>query len=93
MLKIAEYNKITGKKIELKELEEFGFKNNKWWYKDLYTKVICKGRRGQQFEIIIDKDKYINGYSEGADGDGEITYLDDTIYDLITNGYVEKVEE
>lgn len=26
MLRIAEYNKITGKKVELKELEKFGFK-------------------------------------------------------------------
>lgn len=25
MLRIAEYNKITGKKIDLKELEKFGF--------------------------------------------------------------------
>ena len=26
MLKIAEYNKITGEKVDLKELEKFGFK-------------------------------------------------------------------
>lgn len=26
MLRIAEYNKITGKKIDLRELENFGFK-------------------------------------------------------------------
>ena len=32
MLKIAEYNKITGKKIELSELERFGFE-----YKSGYT--------------------------------------------------------
>lgn len=93
MLKIAEYNKITGKKIELSELEKFGFKNDKWWYNNLYTKVICKGIRGQQFEIIIDKNRCINGYSEGADGDGEGEYIDDTLYDLIEAGYVEKVEE
>lgn len=27
MLRIREYNKITGKKIELEELEKFDFKN------------------------------------------------------------------
>lgn len=32
MLKIAEYNKITGKKIELSELEKFGFKEKHWGY-------------------------------------------------------------
>ena len=32
MLKIAEYNKITGKKIELSELEKFGFKEEHWGY-------------------------------------------------------------
>ena len=28
MLRIVEYNKITGKKVDLKELEKFGFKEN-----------------------------------------------------------------
>ena len=78
--------------IDLKELEKFGFKNDKWWYNNLYTKVICEGRRGQQFEIIIDENRYIYGYSEGADGDGEVEYIDDTLYDLIQAGYVEKVK-
>ena len=32
MLKIAEYNKITGKKIELSELKQFGFKEEHWGY-------------------------------------------------------------
>ena len=92
MLRIPEYNTKTGKKIELEELEQFGFEKNKW-YNELYTKVIYEGRRGQRFEIIIDKQKYINGYSEGADGDGETDYLDDTLYDLQEAGYLEKVEE
>ena len=92
MLKIAEYNKITGKKIELSELEKFGFEKNKW-YNNLYTKVICEGRRGQYFELIINYDRKILGFSEGADGSGEESYIDDTLYDLIEQGYVEKVEE
>lgn len=94
MLRIAEYNKITGKKIELKELEKFGLRKNKWWCKGLYTKIICESGEGrQQFIIIIDKDRYINGYSEDFSVIGKIAYLDDTLYDLITNGYVEKVND
>ena len=92
MLRIAEYNKITGKKIELKDLEKFGFRKNKWWLKGLYTKSICEGAIGQRFSIIIDKDRYINGYSEDFSAIGKIAYLDDTIYNLIGAGYVEKVK-
>ena len=32
MLKIAEYNKITGKKIELSDLKQFGFEEEHWGY-------------------------------------------------------------
>ena len=32
MLKIAEYNTITGEKIDLKELEKYGFKEEHWVY-------------------------------------------------------------
>lgn len=90
MLKIAEYNIVTGEKIELKELEQFGFIKNKW-YNNLYTKVICEGRRGQQFELIVDEDRIINGYSEGADGDGEMAYLDNTLFDMMKYGFIERV--
>lgn len=79
--------------VDLKDLEKFGFKKYDWDYGYFYTKVICEGRRGQQFEIIVADNRTINGYSEGADGDGEVSCLDDTLYDLIEAGYVEKVEE
>lgn len=78
--------------IDLKELEKFGFKPY-WFYDDNLYKTICKGRRGQQFDLIIDTDRSLVGYSEGADGDGEESYIDDTLYDLIKADMVEKVEE
>ena len=35
MLKIAEYNTITGEKVELKELEKYGFEEyNDCWQRD-----------------------------------------------------------
>lgn len=89
MLKIAEYNKKTGKKIELNELEQFGLKKNQ--YEEL-SKIIYEGRRGQAFEIIINEyNRRIDGYSYGSDGDGEEQPIDDTLYDLIEAEYVERV--
>lgn len=77
--------------VDLKELEKYGFKKD-WFYDDRYTKTICKGRRGQEFVLIINQDRTLVGYSEGADGDGEEAYLDNTLYDLIKDGLVEKVD-
>ena len=75
---------------DLKELEKFGFKYSKYYLG--YTKTICYGRRGQQFDLIID-DRILSGYAEGADGSGEEAIIDDTIYDLIKADLVVKVEE
>ena len=86
MLRIAEYNKITGKKIELKELEKYGFN----LIGGVYYKTIYEGRRGQDFELVIYNDRFIQGYSNGTDGSGEENYIDDTLYDLIKDGFVEK---
>lgn len=92
MLRVAEYNIVTGEKIELKELKQFGFVESNF-YNHLYSKVICEGRRGQQFELIVDEDRIINGYSEGADGDGEMAYLDNTLFDMMKYGFIEKVND
>ena len=81
MLKIKE-------NVDLKELEKYGFEKEI----DYYSQIICKGRRGQFFDLVIGKDKILYGWSSGADGSGELAYIDNTLYDLIEAGLVEKVE-
>lgn len=76
--------------VNLKELEKFGFIYTIW---GTYDKYIYEGRRGQNFKLVIYDDRFIQGYSEGADGSGEENYIDDTLYDLIKADLVEKVEE
>ena len=75
--------------VSLKELEKYGFE----LIGGVYYKTIYEGRRGQDFELIIYNDRFIQGYSNGADGDGEEDYIDDTLYDLIKDGLVVKVED
>lgn len=75
--------------VDLKELEKFGFN----LIGGVYYKTIYEGRRGQDFELIIYNDKFINGYSNGADGDGEANYIDDTLYDLIKADLVVKIDD
>lgn len=82
MLKIAEYNKITGKKIELSELEKFGFE------------IIIKNKQ----LLYVWKNKYLINVIEINAKTREIINLGDrcgtvVLYDLIEAGYVEKVEE
>ena len=76
-------------KVNLKELEKYGFE----LIGGVYYKTIYEGRRGQDFELIIYNDRFIQGYSNGADGDGEEDYIDDTLYDLIKDGLVIKVDD
>lgn len=91
MLRIREYNKITGKKIELEELEKFGFEykenkrlplNSVWNYED-YLEV--KGNKEQIYIRAFDN-REITVFSDYGKAI-------DKLYDLITAGYVEKVEE
>lgn len=91
MLRIVEYNKITGKKVDLKELESFGFeyKENKripqnsiWNYED-YLEV--KGNKEQIYIRAFDN-REITVFSDCG-------RAIDKLYDLIQAGYVEKVEE
>ena len=76
--------------VDLKELENFGFELNKW---NEYIKEICGGRRGQRFDLIVfnGENRTIYGFAYGADGDGEEGCLDNTLYDLIKAGLIEKV--
>ena len=94
MLKIAEYNTITGKKIKLEELEKFGFK----LIEKCSIPVGC-------FEVHI-VDCYVKPNSFG-EYDNSATFIEtnltkqilvpsydlDTIYDLIEAGLVEKVSD
>lgn len=77
--------------VDLKELEKYGFELNKW---NEYRKEICGGRRGQGFDLIIfnGDNRTLYGFAYGADGSGEEDYIDDTLYDLIKDGLVEKVK-
>ena len=77
--------------VDLKKLEKFGFKLNQF---NEYSKIICEGRRGQCFELIIynGENRILYGFACGADGDGEEGYIDNTLYDLIKANLVEKVE-
>lgn len=82
MLRIAEYNTKTGKKIDLKELEKFGF-DLEMNTEDEYDQLYCFDSR-----LMFDK----------TDNDIIIPMFEeekalDTLYDLIETGYVEKVEE
>lgn len=84
MLKIAEYNTITGEKIDLKELEKYGFifiDHDDLWYSYYYHQVndmkVAYSDRILCTDIIP-----IN----------EISNIN-TLYDLIKDGLVEKVEE
>ena len=82
MLKIAEYNKKTGKKIELEELEKYKFNFDGWIYvygQNRFTglRVEPRSRRIGLYnsaDIIVEKETM------------------NILYDLINDGYVEKVE-
>lgn len=92
MLKIAEYNKITGKKIDLKELEKFGFhlSDDKKSYEQLINE------NWWDIRIVDIEDRYLEYITEeigcwAFTDDDEL--LEITFADLIKEGYVEKVEE
>lgn len=88
MLKIAEYNTITGEKVELKELEKYGFEyfiNGCGTYG--YSYKTTSG-----FITIIEKDKEFNNKynSERMIMENDIVKNIDLLYDLIKDGLVIK---
>lgn len=76
--------------VNLKELEKFGFKKEKeeevyTYYDYLGIDADCKINMyvsGETREIATEIDEYVNSYE-----------MHDEMYDLITAGLVEKVEE
>lgn len=89
MLRIVEYNKITAKKVDLKELEKFGFiKSRNIDDGELYW-CIC--------DLFIGKDRRIL-QDDGINPCKSIEYQlseneIEIIFDLTIAGYVEKFEE
>ena len=105
MLKIPEYNKITGKKVDLKELEKFGFKaryNEDTGKVSEYYRIKGdkKGTTIKYDDNFNGKHKYRNFWivlrSRRIISHGYVKLTDDdyeVLYDLIQAGLVEKVEE
>ena len=83
MLKIAEYNKIIGKKIELSELEKFGFNVDMYnlWYE-------WHSKENNKDSIIVNIENRKLSFYQNYNGKSY-----DLLYDLIVTGYVERVEE
>lgn len=85
MIKIAQYNKITGKKIDLKELKDFGFKEYNDSYKRDYNNDYLTSVDKQTREVL--KVDYEWSFLENK-------YYEDSTYkidDLIKAGYIEKI--
>lgn len=85
MIKIAEYNKITGKKIDLKELKNFGFKEYNDSYKRDYNNDYLTSVDKQTREVL--KVDYEWSFLENK-------YYENSTYkidDLIKAGYIEKI--
>lgn len=79
--------------IDLEELKNYGFIYDSC---GRYYKFIYASPQGQSFEISIDcNDRIICGCSffVGKGKYAEFKTIDDTLYDLVTNGLVEKVIE
>lgn len=82
MLKIPEYNTITGEKIDLKELERYLILICHTCFVDDKLNTYRYKFKGTSYEIEI-TDKKIHY------GNSECTWLEN-IYDLIKDGYVVK---
>ena len=95
MLRIAEYNKITGKKIELKELEKFGFEvfNQSTARKIYYENVPPVCMEDDTYFMIEHREIWFveNGAKESNERYFGNPQFDD-LYDMIEAGYVEKVK-
>ncbi len=84
MLRIAEYNTITGEKIDLKELEKYGFVKSYYVDEYVYTKQLIIGTHYKEEIIVWIKDKEIQV--------SNAIRLLGTLHDLIKDGLVENVE-
>ena len=104
MLKIAEYNQITGKKIDLKELEKYGFE-----YRENYLIKYLYNLRTLSVRVELDEKTFyvsVNNYGKYSFEEGflssmkkykeqlefDIKEVEELFNDLIKDGLVEKVE-
>lgn len=113
MLKIAEYNTITGEKIDLKELEKYGFTLRYSQYDGKVNQIIQEwgypfvDKKDRPFITFVKRKKYISRiplwnrkFDYHFKGEFIIPSHSrnreeffDTLYDLIKDGLVEKVDE
>lgn len=103
MLKIVEYNTITGEKVELKELEKYGLKIK--YDEDTGKPTILEKRYlslsfststritfKKKFRIRLFDNRQIWLSSIQTHDKNDLNKWQDTLYDLIKDGLVEKVE-
>ena len=92
MLKIAEYNTITDEKVELKELEKYGFEFDRTLNK--YTKVIAYPFFFRDIDVYIDNPNFqhreIKAYSSIVNDIVKEDWIENNIQDLIKDGLVIK---
>lgn len=89
MLRIREYNKITGKKIDLNELKNFGFIKYKSIDDGELYWCICDLFIGEDRKILQD-----DGINECKSIEYQLSENEiEIIFDLTIAGYVEKVKE
>lgn len=83
MLRVAEYNKVTGEKIKLSELEKFGFNVDMYnlWYE-------YHSKENNKDSIIVNIENRKLSFYQNYNGKSY-----DLLYDLIEQGYVEKVDD
>lgn len=89
MLKVPEYNTITGEKIDLKELEKYGLIINKRKFCRIYDTKRVKavfGDINDKYGNITISDKNAIDFQDYCDKDVRL----DILYDLIKDGYVVK---
>lgn len=73
--------------VDLKELEKYGFEKSSWSYRRKFEYEYFKVKIDIELDrryIIIQNDYYDSDYA---------CYIPSVIYDLITDGLVEKVDE
>ena len=71
--------------VDLKELDKYGFARTKTY--EWYEKIVEYDYNQRIYYYVLDKDRRI----EISTYDGYDNKLDDTLYDLIKDGLVEKV--
>ena len=94
-------------RIDLEELEKFGFEKLEDWFKEelkddkncwkvdeieYIADFGCGCRRGQTYYIYVSENRELFVNSTSADGSGCETEVDSVVFDLIQAGLIEKVD-